>query len=390
MGRRIIFVSVLIILTFFSGLSHAAPPETETDIVPPSIPEDCRSALVMEGSSGEIIFEHNSREKLPPASMTKMMLVLITMDRVKAGDLSLDDPITTSAHASRMGGSQVYLKHNEVFPLSELLKAVLIQSANDASMAIAEQIGGSSEGFVDIMNTYAARMGLEDTVYHSPHGLPPGRDQEPDLTSARDLAVLARALITTHPEILKWSCLDKEPFRDGKFIMTNTNRLVKQFVGCDGLKTGYYRSAGFSVTATAEQNGVRIIAVVMGCKKGKEHFAEASRLLRWGLTKYRKVDLITEGAASNRSIPVVDGTLRETVPVVAQTVSAIVRRNREDQIVMKTTLNRELTAPVETGSVCGHVSFLLDEKEIGRSDLVTREAIPALNWWGKFKRVLGM
>jgi len=189
---------------------------------------------------------------------------------------------------------------------------------------------------------------------------------------------------------LKWSCLDSEPFRDGKFIMTNTNRLVKQFVGCDGLKTGYYQSAGFSVTATAEQNGVRIIAVVMGCRKGKDRFNEAARLLKWGLMKYRKVELITAGAASERSIPVIDGTLEETVPEVARTVTAIVRKDRVDQIIMKTTLDREMTAPVDSGRVCGSVTFLLGDTEIGRSDLITRESIPALNWWGKLKRAVGL
>jgi len=405
MGRMIRCISLLALIICCPGMVRAEPaaavssPETSDSgataagepamPIPPSDPETCKSALVMEVSSGDIIYEYNSRERLSPASMTKMMLILITMDRVKSGDLSMEDPITTSAHASRMGGSQVYLAHNEVFTLQEMLKAVLIQSANDASMAIAEHIGGSVQGFIDLMNARARELGLEDTEYHSPHGLPPGRGQKPDLTSARDLALLGRVLVTRHPEILRWCRLDKEPFRDGKFIMTNTNRLIKQFVGCDGLKTGYYHSAGFSVTATAEQDGVRIIAVVMGCKKRQKRFDEAARLMKWGLMQYRNVDLVEAGAVSDRSIPVVNGTLTETVPVMAETVTAVIRRDMADRIVKKTTLDRELTAPVQPGQSCGNVTFLLDDREIGRTALKTGEEIEALSWWGKLKRAIG-
>lgn len=359
-------------------------------VTPPSAPEDCKSALVMEASSGEVIYQLNPDLQLAPASMTKMMLVLITMEQIKEGELNLEDIITTSAKASRMGGSQVYLAHNEEFSLQDLLKAVLIQSANDASLAIAEYIAGSSDGFVDMMNARAVKLGLTNTIYHTPHGLPPGKNQEPDLTSAHDLAILAREIVIKHPEVLKWSSLDKEPFRQGKFIMTNTNRLVNQFSGCDGLKTGYYRSAGFSVTATAQQDGVRIIAIVMGCEKNRKRFAEASRLMKWGLRQYKKIDLIEGGTPAGRAIPVIDGVQVETVPIVDQKQQAVIRKDRIESVVMKTTLERDLTAPVQAGQVCGYISFVIDDKEIARTDLLTADDIQALNWWGKLKRTVGL
>jgi len=383
--------STIVLLMGFVFTINTTLCETNTKILtPPSDPQNCKSAIVMEASTGEIIYQLNEDQELPPASMTKMMLILITMDKVKAGELSMDDIITTSANASRMGGSQVYLAHNEQFPLREMLKAVMIQSANDASMAIAEHIAGSAAGFVDLMNARASELNLTSTTYHSPHGLPPGKNQEPDMTSARDLATLARTIVVNHPEILKWSSLDTEPFRDGKFILTNTNRLVKQFKGCDGLKTGFYHSAGFGVTATAQQDGIRMICVVMGCKNGKERFSEAARLLKWGLMKFKKIDLIHSGTPSGQAIPVIDGTKQETIPEVENTISAIIRKDKIDDIMMKTTMDRNLTAPIEKGVTCGKIIFTVDDNEIGRVDLKTVEQIDALNWWGKLKRVVGI
>ncbi len=294
----------------------------------------------MEASSGEILFEMNSHDQLPPASMVKMMLLLLVMEKIQSEELSYDELITTSAAASRIGGSQVYLKQGEQFPVKDLIKTVLIQSANDSCYAIAEHIAGSVQGFIDMMNDKAKQLGMSNTRYTSVHGLPPGKGEEPDLSTAHDLAILAREIVTQHPEILQWSSLDTEPFRDGQFLMTNTNRLVRQMEGCDGLKTGYYREAGFCVTATAKQNGVRTIAVIMGCEKGKERFAEASRLMKLGFSLYKEMELIAPEIAVNKSIPIADGQKLETYPVVQTGIRAVIRKNRVDDIIMKTTLRK--------------------------------------------------
>ncbi len=386
---------VFMCCTFFTPRSRSDQPEA-----PPSTPpagdtlqisplKTCKSALLMEASSGEIIFEMNSHDRLPPASMVKMMLILLVMEKIQSEELSYDEMITTSAAASRIGGSQVYLKQGEQFPVKDLIKTVLIQSANDSCYAIAEHIAGSAEGFIDMMNEKARQLGMSETQYHSVHGLPPAKGEEPDLTTAHDLAILAREIVTQHPEVLQWSSLDTESFRDGQFLMTNTNRLVRQMEGCDGLKTGYYQEAGFCVTATAIQKGVRTIAVVMGCEKGKERFAEASRLMKLGFTLYKEMELIVPGIAVDKSIPVKDGQKLETYPVVQTGIRAVIRKNRVDDIIMKTTLERELTAPIEPGAVCGSINFFLDDRELGSSPLITAEAIEHLSWWGKLKRAVG-
>lgn len=381
--------SVIQSLSLADEAGETSPASSTIPEFPVSPPENCKSALVMEASSGDVVFEMNSHTRLAPASMIKMMVVLIAMEQIASGELSYDDLITVSAAASRIGGSQVYLKQGEKFQVRDLLKTILIQSANDSCYSIAERIAGSDDGFVDMMNARAAQLGMQDTRFASTHGLPPGKGQEPDLSSAYDMAILAREIVTKHPEVLQWSSLDTEPFRDGQFIMTNTNRLVRQLEGCDGLKTGYYREAGFCVTATARQNGVRIIAVVMGCEKGKDRFSEAARLIKWGFTLFKNIDLVVPGLAVDKSIPVKNGEKVETVPVVKDGLQAVVRKNRVDDIIMKTTLERELTAPVESGTICGTVRFFLDERELGASPLITSEAIEALNWWGKFKRAIG-
>lgn len=367
--------------------ARVSPASTEYPITPP---ETCKSACVMEASSGEIIFEMNSHHRLAPASMVKMMLVLITMEKISAGDLTFDDMVTVSGAASRIGGSQVYLKQGEQFSIRDLLKTVLIQSANDSCYALAEHIAGSSDGFVDMMNARASQLGMQDTTYTSVHGLPPGKGEEPDLTSSNDMALLAREIVTKHSEVLQWSSLDTEPFRDGQFIMTNTNRLVRQLDGCDGLKTGYYREAGFSVTATARQKGVRIIAVVMGCEKGKDRFSEASRLIKWGFTLFKEMELIAPGFAIDKSIPVKTGKKTETFPAVQTGIKAVIPKNRVDDIIMKTTLEKELTAPITPGTPCGTIRFFLDDRELGSSQLITAESIDALSWWGKLKRTVGL
>jgi serine-type D-Ala-D-Ala carboxypeptidase (penicillin-binding protein 5/6) len=351
---------------------------------------ECKSAVVMETTTGNIVYALNAHQPLPPASMVKMMVIYIVMDSIREGTLHYTDLITTSAHASKMGGSQVYLKHGEQFTVEELLQAVMIQSANDASMALSEYLGGSSKGFVDMMNIKAQELGMTDTVFHSPHGLPPGRGQEPDRVSAHDLAVLARALVNEFPEVLQWSQLDKKAFRDGKFIMTNTNRLVKTYPGCDGIKTGYYREAGFGVTATATRNGIRMISVIMGCDKGKIRFAEAARLLSWGFTQFKVVTVATKNQEISQSIPVVSGVRKTTRAVISGELTTIVPKNHEAEIEHKLHMAESLQAPIKSGTECGSIIFMLGDKELGELPVVTAEDIQELGWWGKLLRWVGI
>ena len=388
-------LATAMVISRLSGIAFAEDQVLEEQTKPPANkdiiqPPDCSSAIVMEASTGDIVYEYNSHQPLPPASMVKMMVALITMEKVDSGELSLKAKITTSANASRMGGSQVYLKQGEEFTLEELMKAVMIQSANDAAVAIAEYIGGSSKGFVDLMNQKASQLGMSDSKFYSPHGLPPGKGQEADLVSAYDMAILARALVTKHPMVLKWSSMEKSDFRNGEFIMTNTNRLVSKFPGCDGLKTGYYRKAGFCLTSTAERNGIRIIAVVMGCEKAKLRFNEAARLLSWGFNLFTKVSLAQKNSVIEQSIPVIKGVKIETLPVIDQDLSVVMRKQDKDKVMLKTAMVKSLDAPVDSGQPCGNVTYFLGEKEIGKVGLITSEKIEALGFFGRLMRWVGL
>jgi D-alanyl-D-alanine carboxypeptidase (penicillin-binding protein 5/6) len=237
--------------------------------------------IVMDADSGTVLAEHEAHKRWPPASMTKMMTVLIAMERVRDHQLSLDEPVRASAWASRIGGSQVYLAEGESFPLGEMLKAIMIASANDAAVAVAEHIAGSTTAFVDLMNERAKALGLADTTYQSVHGLPPGPGQTADLTSAHDLAILGRELMR-FPEVMRWAGTPTAGFRNDTLQMSNTNHLVRTYPGATGLKTGYYREAGFCVTATATRNDMNLVAVVLGLEMKNASFSEAARLLNEG------------------------------------------------------------------------------------------------------------
>lgn len=228
-------------------------------------------AIVMEEASGRVLFEDNADARGYPASVTKLMTFLVVMERVQAGQLTLATPITVSAEASRTGGSQVYLKQGEVFTVEDLLYALMIQSANDAAVALAVHAAGSKEAFVELMNAKARALGMASTTFHSPHGLPPGKGQSVDTSTARDLAVLSRALIQ-HGDILRYSSVKVRTLRGNTaapFEMRNHNHLLGKLAGCDGLKTGYFSTAGYSLAATVERNGRRIIVVVLGSEASK-------------------------------------------------------------------------------------------------------------------------
>lgn len=248
-------------------------------------------AIAVEATSGQVLFAENADTLVYPASTLKLMNLKIVLDRVRAGHLQLSDKVTVSAAASKMGGSQVYLREGEVFSVEELLFALMVQSANDAALALAEQVGGSKDGFVALMNAEAEKLGMTSTRFHSVHGLPPAKGQEPDVTTPRDFAKLCLAL-AQYPEVFTYTSVKGRNFRaEAKepFGMQNHNKLLWNFDGCDGFKTGYFRLAGYSIAATAARNGQRVIAIVMGARDRKQRDAKAAELLHLGLGKLGSV-----------------------------------------------------------------------------------------------------
>lgn len=355
-----------------------------------SVGPACKSTLLIDAASGQVLQETNSQEPLPPASMVKMMTTYSTLKKVREGSVKLEDMITASPWASKIGGSQVYLKQGEQFSLNQLLEAVLVQSANDAATAIAEHLGGSVDGFVEVMNRDAQALGMSQSEFHTPHGLPPGKDQKPDLVSARDFGLLARALLREFPEVTNYTSLQTKEFRGGAFQMSNHNHLLRHFPGADGMKTGYYREAGFCVTATAARNGTRMIAVVMGCEQRKERDKQASELLAKGFSQFTSVRLIEKGAKIQQVVPVANGAQASVSLATTQDVFASLKSGDEKRVVQKPTGCQRLTAPVKQNTPCGSISFMLDEREVAKADLVVGVDVPEASTMGKMKQLFNL
>jgi D-alanyl-D-alanine carboxypeptidase (penicillin-binding protein 5/6) len=345
------------------------------------------AALLMEPGTGQIFFEQDIHKPWPPASLTKMMLMLIVMEKVKQGALSLADPVEVSARASKMGGSQVYLKQGEKFSLEEMMKAIVIHSANDASEAVAEKIAGDADAFVVLMNQRAQELGLKDTKYFNPHGLPPEKSQQPDVTSAYDTAMLARELIK-YPEILKWASTPKDSFRDGKFVLENTNHLVGRFPGADGLKTGSYHEAGFNLAATAQRDGLRLIAVTLGSPTNRIRFREGARLLTMGFSEYKMVTVLKSGEAVTQESRIKGGQIRSLHAVAGGPAQILVKRSEEKAVKSTVQLNNSVWAPLKKGDKVGEIILTLGDKPMGRFNLVSDQNIEPSNiLWRLWDRV---
>jgi serine-type D-Ala-D-Ala carboxypeptidase (penicillin-binding protein 5/6) len=300
-----------------------------------------------------VIFESNDHAPWPTASLAKMMLMLIVAEKIHDGSLKLTDQITTSRKAAEMGGSQVYLKEGEAFSLDDMMKAVVVHSANDASVAVAEYIAGSTDAFVVMMNQQAAAIGMKDSHYYSVHGLPPEKGEQPDVASAFDQAILARELLK-YPDVIRWSSIDTAPFRGGTFVLRNTNHMVRTFPGCDGLKTGFYDKSGFNVVATAKRNDLRLIAVVLGSQHKLTNFKEASEMLSQGFLNYEMHQVAKKGAPIAQSVAVTDADTASIKPIWAENAGVFIKHSDENSAIkVDYNLPASIAAPVKAGQQIG-------------------------------------
>jgi D-alanyl-D-alanine carboxypeptidase (penicillin-binding protein 5/6) len=320
------------------------------------------TACAMEPTTGTVIFDHDMNQPWPTASLAKMMLMLLVAKKIADGSLKLTDKVTTSAVAAKMGGSQVYLKPGETFTLEEMMQAVVVHSANDATYAVAEFIGGSADSCVQMMNQEAAALGLKNTHYYSVHGLPPAPGEQADVSSAYDLAVIARELVT-YPEILRWSAIDTTGFRNGTFELRNTNHLVRTFPGCDGLKTGFYDQAGFNVVATARRNGLRLIAVVLGSPRKEENFDSAATLMSQGFLNYEMREVAKKGTPIAQAVTVKGGAIGSIRPVWAADATVFMKRDAQKQsYTINYALPATIVAPIRAGQSVGTGEVIVEGK----------------------------
>jgi len=326
---------------------HAAAKHPKTALQQPY-----QGALVEDADSGKVFYEFNADMSWPPASMAKMMLLLVAEDQLKAGTVKPNDPVRVSERAAHTGGSRVGLIEGQVYPFEELMKAALIKSANDAAVAIAEKVGGSVEAAVRMMNARARSLGMTNTQYNTVDGLPPRPTHDVDQTSARDLATVARAIING-TDLLKWSGLEETEFDGGVAILHNTNHLIGHFDGCDGLKTGFTFQAGFNLTATARRGNLRLVTVVLGAPSNPQRFAQSAKLLEWGFERYTAVALLKSGEALPVQVRVETGQFIQ--PIVGRELKVVLPRDDTAGIQLEYRVPNSVGGPIKAGEQLGLV-----------------------------------
>lgn len=343
------------------------------------------SALLMEASTGEVLYESNAHERLRPASVTKIMTLLLIMEALDDGRISWDDTVTTSAAAAGKGGSQIYLEENEQLGLEEMLKAVVVASANDCATALAEHVAGSEAAFVGMMNERAAALGMTDTHFVNCTGL----DDEPDaaehLTTAYDIALMSRELLK-HSEIKKYTTIWMDTVRNGEFGLANTNKLVRFYDGTTGLKTGYTSAAGHCLSASAERNGMELIAVVLHCASSSDRFESAKALLNYGFSNYALVT--PQPAEPIPSIPVVLGKTEAITPAPASSEPILVDKALAAGTKVTVEVDESAAAPIARGQVLGKMTVTSAERVLAEIDLIAPEEVAALSFWDVFVQYL--
>lgn len=334
------------------------------------------SAVVVAADSGETLVAHDADAPREPASLVKLMMSLIARDRAGTTTFNRLTPIRASAYASKMGGSQVYLKHNEVFTLAEMLRAMEIASANDTAVAIAEAIAGSTDAMVQLMNARARDLNMTGTTFANVHGLPTSPGKPRNVTTARDMATLARELIARHPDMLETTAIRTAPFRAGKFTLDNTNKhFLKAFKGADGLKTGYHDQAKFNIVGTARREDMRLITVVLGAASTKDRTREASRLLKYAFVTYKR-DTVLEAGERLPDQVYVEGSAHKYAPLQVAGSLAIFAKRSEFQNVRIVPIDvPELRAPIAAGTPAGMIVAKLGSRELGTAPLVVAEAV---------------
>lgn len=339
------------------------------------------AAILLEAESGTVLFAHHPDRQRSPASTQKLVLELVVLELAKAGKISLEDSVLVSRRAARTGGSQVFLKRGEVFTLRELMEAAAIASANDACVAIAEHISGSTAGFVKLMNKRAQSLGMHDTRVVNVHGLDNTPRGKGNLSTARDLSKIARELLA-HPEALKWSSTRRKPFRNGKFTLRATNKLLGQFRGLDGLKTGYTRRAGSCLVSTAMRHDMRLISVILGAPSTRVRNRETRRLLTWGFNNFSRVPIVETGELMGKVV--LNWGIEPEVRVLAQdTVVAVLTSEQKKQIVRHLELPEELSAPIAAGDELGRLKVSLGDSLLAVVPIHAEKSIGRMGLWDK-------
>lgn len=377
--RKGIISLITFTLTVFSFSHFAIAQSVDLNI-------DAPSAILMEKDTGKIIYEKASDEQLPPASMTKIMTMLLIMEELDRGSLTLDEKVRTSEKAASMGGSQIFLEAGEEMTVEELLKAIAIASANDASVALAEHIAGTEEEFVKRMNEKVKTLGLENTHFSNSTGLP----AKNHYSSARDMAMMAKELLK-HEEITNYTSLYEDYLRentDKKFWLVNTNRLVKFYEGVDGLKTGYTSEAKFCLAATAKKNNMRMISVVMGAENTKQRNQDITKMFDYAFSQYEIKNMYDRGDTVDE-IDISKGSKKKLKVITDDIVSILYEKGEKlDNVTENIEVDKAVKAPIKKGESIGILQLIHDGEVLSETTLVSAEDVDKASWWTLFKRSL--
>lgn len=363
---------------FLTALCAAALLSTSAGALEVSAP----SAVLMEKETGTVLYEKDAHAKLEPASVTKVMTLLLTMEAIDAGQLGYDTVITASAHACSMGGSQIWLEENEQMTVDDMLKAVCVVSANDCAVALAEAVAGSEEAFVEKMNQRARELGMNDTTFKNATGLPAQRH----VTSAWDIALMSRELILNHPDIRNYTTIWMDSLRDGKSELVNTNKLIRFYEGATGLKTGSTDSALYCLSGTAERDGMELISVIMKAPTSAQRFDDAKALLSYGFSTYALETIVPQEALP--PIPVELGTQATVQPVLGEGTALLLEKAKAGQLSQSVELAESVAAPVAQGDVLGTLTVTAGEETVAQIPIVAGEDVARVTFSQMFTQLL--
>lgn len=344
-----------------------------------------KSALLMEVATGTVLYEKNCHERLAPASVTKVMTMLLIMEAIDSGKITLNDTVTASENAAAKGGSQIYLKAGENMSVTDMLKSIAVSSANDCACAMAEHLAGSESAFVDMMNQRAAELGMADTHFVNCTGLDDAPNASEHRTSAYDIALMSRELLKNHPDIRKFTTIWMDTVRNGAFGLSNTNKLIRFYQGATGLKTGYTVGAGYCLSASAKREGMELIAVVMDCETSQKRNADCKSMLDYGFANY---SVVRPGLKEGRTVAVRLGK-QESVPVeLTRRQDILVEKAKRTSLTAKVELAKEVNAPVQKGQELGLLTVYSGEKMLIQLPLVAGETVERLSFWDVMKQFL--
>ena len=350
-----------------------------------TLAEAGKSAVLMDVTTGTVLYENNSHEPLAPASVTKVMTMLLIMEAVDSGKIALTDTVTASENAAAKGGSQIYLKAGETMTVSDMLKSIAVSSANDCACAMAEHIAGSEAAFVDAMNQRARELGMRDTHFVNCTGLDDDDAAKQHRTSAHDIALMSRELLKNHPLIKKYTTIWMDTVRNGAFGLSNTNKLIRFYPGATGLKTGFTSGAGYCLSASAQREGMELIAVVMGAKTSKERNAACKELLDYGFANFA---VISPELSEVPGVPVKLGRQDTVNAALGESTGLLIDKSQKSAVTTEVTLEQRVTAPVTRGQQIGTLSIKSGEQTLRQIPLIAAEGVERLTTGDIFVRVL--